>query len=247
MNIKNKGFTLVELAIVMTIIGLLIGGILKGQQLIKNAQITSMISQVKSYDTAVTIFRDKYGTMPGDMPTASFKLPNCNLANLCENGDSDSIIGVPNEQMWRDIDASIASENTQFWKHLVLSDLISGVNPSAATGEWGGSHPTSKLQGGFFIRFASASNLAFYRGSAHYLTLRNNISGATSIGNSAPLSPAESAIIDRKMDDGLPFTGYVRAVSGGLTRGCNWDVGGRQNWYDETITSKRCELYFMIK
>ena len=60
------GFTLVELAIVMIIIGLLIAGVLKGQALIANAQVTATVAQIKSIEAATSTFRDTYASIPGD-------------------------------------------------------------------------------------------------------------------------------------------------------------------------------------
>ena len=77
---RQAGFTLVELAVVMIIIGLLIGGVLKGQELIANAQITGTASAIKGIDAATTTFRDTFATMPGDMRTPNTRLPNCAAA-----------------------------------------------------------------------------------------------------------------------------------------------------------------------
>lgn len=63
-----KGFTLVELAIVMTIIGLLIGGVIKGQQLMENAKVSAFIKQTSGYEAALQGFRDIYNYPPGDWP-----------------------------------------------------------------------------------------------------------------------------------------------------------------------------------
>ena len=68
---EDKGFTLVELAVVMIIIGLLVGGILKGQEMIANTQVTSTIAQIKAIDGAVGTFRDMYDAFPGDMQGAN--------------------------------------------------------------------------------------------------------------------------------------------------------------------------------
>ena len=63
---KNKGFTLIELSIVLVIIGLIVGGVLVGQDLIKAAEIRATVSQVEGYNSAVNTFRLKYNGLPGD-------------------------------------------------------------------------------------------------------------------------------------------------------------------------------------
>ncbi len=63
---NEKGFTLVEIAIVMVIIGLLIGGVLKGQAMIQNAKVKRVVKQADEIRAAVMAFYDKYGAYPGD-------------------------------------------------------------------------------------------------------------------------------------------------------------------------------------
>src|SRR5919204_594676 len=83
MERKQAGFTLVEIAIVLVIIGLLLGGILKGQELIKSAQVRNLIDQSSSIQAAYYGFVDRYHQIPGDMKgNAACKLignqvPNC--------------------------------------------------------------------------------------------------------------------------------------------------------------------------
>ncbi len=73
----QRGFTLVELAIVMIIIGLLIGGVLKGQELISNAQVSASAAQVKATEAGISTFQDAYGAIPGDMVSPATRIPNC--------------------------------------------------------------------------------------------------------------------------------------------------------------------------
>jgi len=95
----KKGFTLVELAIVLVIIGLLIGGILKGRQMITNAKIKRVKSDIDGIVSAVFSYQDKYGYLPGDDPQDRF--------NLGATGNGNGIIDT-NEQVlvWRDLIAA---------------------------------------------------------------------------------------------------------------------------------------------
>src|ERR1700735_2399062 len=90
---SEKGFTLIELSIVLVIIGLIIGGILTGQDLIKAAEQRATLAQVEKYNTAVNTFRNKFGGIPGDLlySTAnSFDLgpaSTATLTNTCGDGN----------------------------------------------------------------------------------------------------------------------------------------------------------------
>jgi prepilin-type N-terminal cleavage/methylation domain-containing protein len=131
----SKGFTLVELAIVITIIGLLIGGILKGQEMINNAKVTATIAQVQSFRAATQTFVDRFDNLPGDFPAAQARLPGCSTANTCFNGNGDGRVGQPNTSpgfmQVGNVTSNNRRETTLFFKHLAMADLISGVNPSA--------------------------------------------------------------------------------------------------------------------
>ena len=64
---KNNGFTLVELSIALVIIGLLVGGILVGRDLIESARIRTQVRQIEQLNTAANTFKNKYGSLPGDI------------------------------------------------------------------------------------------------------------------------------------------------------------------------------------
>lgn len=233
----QSGFTLVELAIVMTIIGLLIGGILKGQELMENARVTATIAQVKSYEAATTTFRDSYAAMPGDMVSAGNRLPcpasastNCSMTDNAALGNG--IVGSPT---WGSSDAYAAAapasfdpangtydageETVYFWIHLMLADLITGISTEAVQGavspSWNITHPSARLGGGFVVGFADGAELGGTPDSAPSGTVialvgqpRSNLEPASGQGT---VTPARAGQIDRKMDDGNPATGYVQA------------------------------------
>jgi prepilin-type N-terminal cleavage/methylation domain-containing protein len=114
----QAGFTLVELAIVMIIIGLLIAGVLKGQQLIGNAKVTAQVAQVKSIDAATSTFKDMYAALPGDISNASTRLPNCGAAPCATNGNGDGSVQGPLTfgagPCWRATNVFRASERCRF-------------------------------------------------------------------------------------------------------------------------------------
>jgi len=68
---RQRGFTLVEIAIVLVIIGLLIGGILRGRTFIENAKIKNVIKSAESITAAIYAYQDRYGFLPGDDNTAN--------------------------------------------------------------------------------------------------------------------------------------------------------------------------------
>src|SRR5690606_22197259 len=136
-----RGFTLVEIAIVMVIIGLLVGGVLKGEELVNQARVTRTVKHIQEATAALAAFRDKYGQFPGDMANAIARLPGCGgmtaAVNWCRNGDSDGHIGLgplvysstPLAQFALSIFMSEAGdphpkslETTEAWKHLALAD-----------------------------------------------------------------------------------------------------------------------------
>lgn len=247
----NQGFTLVELAIVITIIGLLIGGVLKGQQMIANARLTATIAQVTSYKAAFHSFRDRFDNLPGDISFAQSRLPGCASASYCYNGNGDSRIGALMTPWVNANLAPLTTENTQFFKHLALADLISGVNPNADSPVWGKSHPAAPVSGGFTIvqgNTATTSSLPFP--AALWLRIHGCIDcahietmdGTTALGQ--PFAPSEAAYIDRKLDDGTPNAGSVRATAWpepGLGQAaCDGTA------YNEAITRKMCVMYFQM-
>ena len=256
---KQNGFTLVELAIVLMIIGLLIGGILRGQELMENARVSTTVQQITAYQGAKNTFQDAYSQLPGDIVTATSRIPGCTSDNACINGNGDAIIGAGGDiQVWTNVASAINTENTQFWKHLALAHLISGITPSATTPDWGSSHPVAKIGGGFFMRFSNSAG-GMYNGSmvsatsSHFLVLRNGISGDWTCGGGTStgtcvISPRHGAQIDRKMDDGIATTGDVLAISANWANGCGSANSGPNgpSGYAEALEDKACDMMFKL-
>ncbi len=219
---KQNGFTLVELAIVLMIIGLLIGGILKGQELITNARITSFLRMTKSYDAAFITFQDSYGALPGDISNPSTRLPNCTTAPCNTAGDGNGSIG-------NQID--LGPENNSTWLHLSAANLISGVDPANYTTtsnsrliqlNIGGNFHVFNYQQGPSSQFPEGlhGNHWYMRGTTQVPSIPTNI----------------LARIDRKMDDGKPWTGSAL-----LNTTCSTPIGATEYTNDDALCS------FMMK
>ena len=239
---KQAGFTLVELAVVMIIIGLLIGGVLKGQELIANAQIASTVAQVKGIDAATSTFQDTYSSMPGDMLRAQNRLPNCTGAGGCLNGNGDSRLdGTANV-------AAPAGERLQYWYHMNLADLVSGVtNPANLA--FGEALPSANVGGGFTVGFEQTGAVAGLAGpngrGGHYLVLRASPNAVAGAANGA-MTASKAARIDRKMDDGAPNSGTVLAIGGVGANNCA-SAATAAGVYNENTDTLSCSLAIRIQ
>ena len=113
MTRNQKGFTLVEIAIVLVIIGLLIGGVLKGQAMIQNAKVKRVVKSADEMRAAFYTFYDKYGAYPGDENLAASPPSDTN------NGNGNGLIA--------------AAEAPFVFKDLVLAGIIDGTFDGSAT------------------------------------------------------------------------------------------------------------------
>lgn len=257
-DVEERGFTLVEFAVVMVCIGILVAGVLKWREMTRNARVTATIAQVQNYQKAYNIFQDTYRFLPGDMPAADVALPNCEAGNFCFNGDGDrrvgDILGPPGFAQavsWGPVNPAINLEHAQFWRHLALAGLLDGVATSGDAVGFGLSIPASSYKGGFFARWCetnmgSVHDATLARGNI--LVMRGNILGEWGT-QALSISPYEAAQIDRKSDDGLAFSGNVRAISMGHIQGCGDANSGvnDETGYSQALTAVRCEIHFMLE
>jgi len=249
---QRHAFSLVELSIVLVILGLLTGGILAGQSLIRAAELRSITTEASKYQTAVMTFKDKYFALPGDMTNAiqfwgaahatpaTCKDTASTDARTC-NGDGDG-----------GIDESTASyEEMRFWQHLANASLIEGSYNGVGSGggsSYAGAAPTSKGNKSAFwvpwfygVQAPNSDTVSFggnwgntmelyQEGSAYYVA-----------------RPDEIWNIDTKLDDGMPGTGKMMANKGDATYPCTTranqltDAGAQ---YNLSHTGKSCYMAF---
>ncbi|MGH8653924.1 MAG: prepilin-type N-terminal cleavage/methylation domain-containing protein [Gammaproteobacteria bacterium] len=188
---QQGGFTLVEIAIVLVIIGLLLGGILKGQELITSARVRNMADQNSSVQAAYYGFLDRYRAIPGDLPAAqvcTFLGVGCPATG--PGGNGNSLI----------LDATgVTAEAAAVWLHLARAGFLNGSY--AGTGALAA--PTV-APGNVYGQALVLSHSASYSGAG--ATNRLNLA----LGRQAPVKVYQE--LDTKLDDGLPLTGVLRAA-----------------------------------
>ena len=186
---RQQGFTLVEMAIVLVIIGLLLGGILKGQELITSARVRNIADQNSGVQAAYYGFIDRYRQVPGDWGSA----------NAAQSIPGVTTGGNANGRL--DDAGSVWDEGLALWEHLSKSGFIQGnyVGGSAAPNQNDTNLAPRNAFNGFLMLFRSAD---YY--DAGTATDKLNLV----LGAGIPVNVL--AELDRKIDDGLPQTGVLR-------------------------------------
>lgn len=205
---SQQGFTLLEIAIVLLIITLIVGGIIVATQLIRSAQLRAVIAEEQRFVKAAELFRDKYMALPGDYDNAE-----SHWGALAVDGNGDGRIGS-----WG---SGGTVEWFNVWRHLYLAKLIDFYVPSNAPVVSnhleripGVNIPASRLEAaGWTMLFASSSefsSIPYVSGDIeprHVLWLGGSL--LTNFETHPVLSPSEAQEIDDKMDDGNATTGRV--------------------------------------
>ncbi len=234
----QRAFSLVELSIVLVILGLLTGGILAGQSLIRAAELRSVSTEMNRYSTAIYTFRDKYFALPGDMNNAfAFWGATAGCTNVTVNVDTAGCNGNG--------DGNVASgndgESARAWQHMALAGLIEGTY----SGIWLTEpyQPKSKLN-------QAQWQMKSWQGPAvhHWVGAPTTYTLMLALGSASTIKPAEAWNLDTKFDDGRASNGKVfpHATSpAGCVTGTNW--GATASEYALTDTSATCIMIMMLQ
>ncbi len=208
----QSGFTLVEIAIVLVIIGLLLGGVLKGQELINSAKVKNFATDFRNIPLFIYGYQDKFRALPGDHATAATAITgaaNCVVtADTCAPGN-----GVINGTWNAPLANAATTETLMFWQHVRMAGLAAG--------------PTTITDPGYIPKNADGGDIGIESGSG---AVGGAYIGANAVPVIAAMTPSylvcSSGILgkfakqlDTTMDDGNTAAGSVRVVAIGHVRG----------------------------
>lgn len=210
MERNQRGFSFVEVAVVLSVIGLVLASLMTGNYLLNAAKLNSIITDAAQIKSAIENFEIKYESLPGDMPNASsFWGTSCTNAgsspvNPC-NGDGD-----------RRIEYNVSTGSERFediraWQHLTLSGHYPGDFSGVVSGNrftLGENAPQSEKAGaGFWIMRPSGTTT--YYGQTGNLIMLGGVDSSSGFLNNAVLTVQEAHTLDLKTDDGVPDDGDV--------------------------------------
>lgn len=257
---RQSGFTLIELSIVIVIIGMLVGGVLMGQNLIRNADLQTVVTDAAKYKSAAKQFSDKYLALPGDFAEATGVWGKDNAACTADTGTAavpGTCNGNGNGMMDASAGASATGEIFQFWKQLQLEGSAKG-SFSGLSGSGGATHaiagqnvPAGKVSNSGWSNASSFNYVgdvaAYALDYGNQLIFGAQVAGALTLN--PILTPEEAWSIDTKIDDGKPASGSIIArywnnacaVADDGTPANN-DLVASYNLSDKTV---RCALHFI--
>ncbi len=192
MKQNQKGFTLVEIAIVLVIIGLLLGGILKGQEMIIQAKIKNAITDYSGVSAAYFGYQDRYRATPGDDPQAT-------RWSGATNGDGNRVLTGAYGS------TTVTDESRLWWDHLRRSGFVSGS---------GTAQPNNAFNGILGVQTGDGTATTGATPTAASATLGGFVA---LIMCSSNLPDKVAIALDVQMDDGLVGAGFVRGVENTAT------------------------------
>ena len=184
---KQSGFTLIEIAIVLVIIGLLLGGVLKGTELIENSKVRKAVNDINGVSAAYNAYIDRYGRTPGDDGLlAALQARGGTWANITQGGNRNGTLTAPLANTFNG-----GNEHDNFWQHLRAGGFITGDATLAGLD----SIPRNAFGGLLGITTAAVNG---------------NLPGLKVCLGLVNGKAAQA--LDRQMDDGNGATGSMRAT-----------------------------------
>ena len=216
MKTKQTGFTLVEIAIVLVIVGLLLGGILKGQEMIIQAKVKNSITDFSGVSAAFYGYQDRYRAIPGDDAGAAGRWTitqststGQTLGNRILEGTYGSTTATDESRLW--------------WDHLRRSGFITGT---------GTAQPINSFSGTIGVQTGDGTT-----GTVAALGFTNLIMCSANLPDKVAIA------LDVQMDDGSPSTGAVRGADGNVAIGTSTAFPASGYLETGTLTYTLCRQF----
>jgi prepilin-type N-terminal cleavage/methylation domain-containing protein len=241
---RYRGFTLIEISIVIVIIGLLAASIIIGKDLIEAAQLRRALSQLSEFNLAMRTFQNKYGDLPGDIPTEKAEelgLFSMAIAQQLPRGSGDGngyIDGACDATLYVNCPRG---EQLVFWKHLSEAGFIS--NLSGIIDADGRPENINAMDSQTVLtylpefRLGSGMTVEIHRYAGNQYFHLNRMVNLLGVGDAdyrPALTPMQASAVDIKLDDGMPNNGTVRATSSSPINpppqiNCDYVLGAPEN------------------
>jgi hypothetical protein len=217
-------FGLMEIAIVLIIIGLIAGFALKGVQLIDNAKLKTVMTDVEQVRLSTLIFQDQHHSLPGDYDGKSHKFSETTPYGNGDGQIDGTELGIP------------TGESASFWSHLAASEIMGSLKASTNDALKPGVHyPLCKIGGALTISNTVDGHSGPWSGPWIVLAI------PTSPHLSPGLTPEQAAQLDNTHDDGSPTSGLIRAIGKATAGPCVQDDA-----YNLSLKEKTCIVLFKL-
>ncbi len=247
---RQNGFTLLELSIVIVIIGLIVAGISAGQSLVKQAQLRQVNSEISNYRVAFNSFKLQYDKLPGDMVNAYAYwgvAAGCTDALAAPGGTGCNGNG--------DGDIRYDDEGYRAWQHLGLAELVDGTFTGAGIGagnnvaDVGVNVPPAAYGGGsagYSIMWDQEMNS--FGAPLDINIIRFGAERSTWNTNNAVISAVDAYAIDAKYDDADPGKGQVFTDNGADFAANACTTGSHPSTtYDLSVETVECMMQFSMR